>query len=198
MQVNIPVSVDHYGKCWRNSDLPYQFEITTWWCLLGNFGAVKLTLQHLEARKSRHEPHINKKVKLYEKCSDSFLSFIFHSWNKIMKLPKAKKSEQQQFLRAVSKTMGRLRGNPFSFGSQFFGLGLVPCFAPRAQPWFSWKGTDPKKNALHTTELRPYQVTLEKASLKLGKDWQKNSVMSSWLLNMASSCFFFRENKALS
>ena len=44
-------------------------------------------------------------------------------------------------------------------------------------PWvFHEKVGIPKKtrNAHRGRMLRPYQVTLEKASLKLGKDWQKN------------------------
>ena len=78
-----------------------------------------------------------------------------------------------------------------------------PVFRPRPRSMFRTPGPAvvfmkryrSKKNALHTTELRPYQVTLEKASLKLGKDWQKKTVMSSWLLNMASSCFFSEKTR---
>ena len=86
----------------------------------------------------------------------------------------------------------RLRGNHFSFGSQF-GLGLVPCFAPRAQPWFSGKGRDPKKNALHTPRIKAVPSHTGESESQVRQGLTKKSVMSSWLLNMAPPCLFISE-----
>ena len=86
---------------------------------------------------------------------------------------KEKQFEKEQFLRACRK--------PWAGWEAIIFL-LVPSLASASfhvshlgpSRGFQEKVGIPKKTRCTPRELRPYQVTLEKASLKLGKDWQKS------------------------